>query len=140
MDITYMPTALTGEKYLLVLIDCFTKYVWTWALKNRDAESVLSAIKSLLEKEQWEILQSDNGGEFRNGDLHDFVTSIETRIIHSAPHHPQTNGQVERTNQTLKKIFKADFFNHLENRDKWPEVMPKIIGEYNQRKHATIGV
>lgn len=47
------------------------------------------------------IVQSDNGKEFKNKILEDYLA--ENQVIHKFghPRHPQSQGQVERSNQTL---------------------------------------
>lgn len=58
MDITYMPKDVqTKDNYILVIVDCFTKFAWTRALKNRDADSVLKVIKELFPNGGFSIFQ-----------------------------------------------------------------------------------
>ena len=41
------------------------------------------------------ILQSDNGGEFKNSILDQYLSKINVRHIFGIPYHPQSQGSVE---------------------------------------------
>ena len=47
------------------------------------------------------IVQSDNGKEFRNNVLQDFLRTNKVISKFGRARHPQSQGQVERANQTL---------------------------------------
>lgn len=56
-----------GFKYILVVIDCFSKYLWTQPLKNKNAISVRNAMKKILQMSRKpHNLQTDAGKEFYN--------------------------------------------------------------------------
>ena len=57
-------------------------------------------------------------------------------IRHSKARHPQTNGVVERLNQTIKeRISNAMAEDDLD----WDQVMDSTIHTYNRTYHSTIG-
>jgi transposase InsO family protein len=93
-----------GYKYILCVINCFTKFVWAIALKSKTAKEVSSAMPKILLKRAPKLLQLDNGKEFYNStfdalmkkyNIHKYLTfSITKACI------------VERFNRTLKeKMF-----------------------------------
>jgi transposase InsO family protein len=55
IDTTYMTSRdienPRGFKYILMVIDCFTKNLWAFAMKNRAAKDVMEHLEPLLEKE-----------------------------------------------------------------------------------------
>ena len=53
------------------------------------------------------VLVSDNGKQFDNGAFRDLYTKLDIKNHYSSSAHPQANGQVEVTNQTLLKIIKT---------------------------------
>ncbi|XP_075645158.1 uncharacterized protein LOC142616176 [Castanea sativa] len=53
------------------------------------------------------ILVSDNGKQFNNNAFRDFCSQLGIKNHYSSPTHPQANGQVEVTNQSLLKIIKT---------------------------------
>jgi transposase InsO family protein len=65
--------------------------------------------KILLTEGQPERLHCDNGKEFM-GEVQQLCQSRNIQIVHGRPYHPQTQGRVERVNQTLKtKLIKLFF-------------------------------
>jgi transposase InsO family protein len=62
-----------GYIYLLVVIDHFTKYVWTEAFKTKHSVTVAESLIKLFAKEGMpETLLSDNGGEFVSDSMKSF--------------------------------------------------------------------
>ena len=55
------------------------------------------------------ILQSDNGREFKSKDIINDLKRLwpNMKIINGRPRHPQSQGSVERGNQTLKNKLKC---------------------------------
>ena len=51
------------------------------------------------------VLISNNGKQFDNNAFRDFCSELGVRNQNSSPAHPQANGQVEVTNQSLLKII-----------------------------------
>ncbi|VVC30825.1 Ribonuclease H-like domain,Integrase, catalytic core,Chromo/chromo shadow domain [Cinara cedri] len=55
-----------GYKYILSVIDCFTKYAWAIPLKSKTAKEVTNAMSTILINRSPQLLQLDNGKEFYN--------------------------------------------------------------------------
>ena len=51
------------------------------------------------------ILQSDNGGEFKNSILDQYLSKINVRHIFGSPYHPQLQGSVEAYNKTIQDFL-----------------------------------
>ena len=96
------------HKYILVGIDLFSKKVYTAPLPNKESSTVRQEIEKILysnPKLPNKIL-TDNGLEFSQ--LSEFCEKYHIKHAKSPPYHPQTNGAVERANQTLKQRIFAD--------------------------------
>ena len=73
------------------------------------------------------VLVSDNGKQFDNSAFKDFCSEVGIKNHYSSPAHPQANGQVEVTNQTLLKIIKTQ----LEGaKGIWPDELPSVLWAY----------
>ena len=132
IDLTGMlpETTGNGSRYILVVKDYHTKFVWLFAIKNKDAISVADMLVTELYC-RWgipEMLVSDRGSEFRN--------KLEARINHifkvnkiaTTPYNPRANGFVEQHNKTLKD----QLFNFVDTRQKdWDVFLPTVQLMYN---------
>ncbi|CAF4507119.1 unnamed protein product, partial [Didymodactylos carnosus] len=94
-------------KWILHTKDHFSKFSWAYPLKLKEAEPV--AAKLLQQFYSFgapRILQSDNGKEFVAKVIKDLKnTWNDLVIINGRPRHPQTQGLVERGNQTLESAL-----------------------------------
>ncbi|CAF3516230.1 unnamed protein product [Rotaria sp. Silwood1] len=108
MDLIDMRSIGDGEyKWILHTKDHFTKFSWCYPLKTKEAEPVA---EKLLQQFYLfgapRILQSDNGKEFVAKVIRDLKkTWPDLIIINGRPRHPQTQGLVERGNQTLESAL-----------------------------------
>jgi len=67
MDFSKLAPYNNNYKWILSVIDLFTKKAWVAALKNKTASEVWNALKKILDEmdETPHIIQSDNGNEFK---------------------------------------------------------------------------
>jgi len=66
-----------------------------------------------------------------------FQRALGTRLKMSTSHHPQTDGQTERTIQTLEDMLRACI---LEDGGSWNNHLPLIEFSYNKSYHSSIGM
>lgn len=141
MDITYMPSDDKGNRYILLIIDCFTKYAWGTPLDKRDATSVVNWMETFLTDERpFKIIQSDNGGEFVNEELKSLFARRNIKFINSTPRHPQTNGQIEKLNDTVKRILSKMLDSKGKTPDQWTQLFSNALQTYNNTLHSSIGM
>lgn len=103
--------SLSGNRYVFVIVDDFTRYTWVIFLKSKD-ETIHEFVKfsKKIENEKgFSIIniRSDHGGEFTS-DL--FETFCEEKGYHhnfSTPRTPQQNGVVERKNRSLQEMART---------------------------------
>nr|GEW18480.1 retrovirus-related Pol polyprotein from transposon TNT 1-94 [Tanacetum cinerariifolium] len=97
--------SINGERYVLVIIDDYSRYTWTHFLRSKDeTPKVLIDFLRLVQRglhAQVRIVQTDKGTEFLNKTLHAYFAS--EGILHqtSVARTPKQNGVVERQNRTL---------------------------------------
>ena len=70
------------------------------------------------------MLVSDNENQFDNSAFRDFFSELGIKNHYSSPTHPQANGQVEVTNQSLLKIIKTWLKGA---KSIWPEELPSVL-------------
>ena len=97
--------SLGGMKYILVVVDDFTRYTWVVLLKDKSkvANKMIHLCKKLQVEKNILIAQirSDHEREFENSKLISFCNDQGTKKEFFAPKTPQQNGVVERKNRVI---------------------------------------
>ncbi|KAK9888953.1 hypothetical protein WA026_004237 [Henosepilachna vigintioctopunctata] len=94
-----------GFKYILIVIDVFSKYVWAIPLKNKTATHVRDAMRGILKQLSHppKNLQTDFGKEFYNKYFKELMNT--SNINHYSSYSNLKCSVVERVNRTLKSIM-----------------------------------
>ena len=91
-DIAELPLARDGLKYLLVLVDAFTMFVYLIALESLDAEVVARAFFTFwCDFGVYKILHTDNASTFQNMILRALAHLLGSKQSFSIPYLPQTS-------------------------------------------------
>ncbi len=125
-----------GHKFILTVIDCFSKFAWSSPIKNKSAESVTSAMHVIFKNSNRipKNLQTDFGKEFYNTKFKSLMDKYE--INHYSTYSHLKCSIVERFNRTLKsKMWKM--FSYT-GKYIWIDKLNNLIDEYNKTKHRTI--
>ena len=97
---------LNKSTYLLV-VDYFSRYPEVIQLSSTTSASVISALKSVFSRHGIsEIVRSDNGPQYSSSEFMSFASSYGFQHLTSSPRFPQSNGQAERSVQTVKNLLK----------------------------------
>ena len=105
------PTTPAQKRYVLVLIDDNTRYMWTALLKEKsEAFEKFRNFKNLVEQEtqsKIKMLRTYRGGEFTSHEFNAFCDKNGIKRHLTAPYTPQQNGVVERRNRTLMEMTRS---------------------------------
>lgn len=94
-------------KYLLTVINAFSKHAWVFPLKNKEEEGVVEPLLTLFTECKLLVLVTENGSEFISRRVNSVLDDNKVRHIYTKANSPQSNAQVERFNKTTKtKIYK----------------------------------
>ena len=117
-----LPQTSTGHRYILVICDYATRYPEAIPLKDVMAETVAEQLVLLFSRVgiPAEIL-TDQGTNFMSALLKELYQQLSIASIRTSPYHPQTDGLVERFNQTLKVMLRK--FTTADNHD-WDKDLP----------------
>ncbi|UYV68861.1 hypothetical protein LAZ67_6001298, partial [Cordylochernes scorpioides] len=97
---------IESSKYLLIA-DYFSKYPEIYQLQDMTTDTIIRRLKRTFSNFGIpETLVSDNGPPFFSKEFHNFTRTWNIVHVTSSPYHAQSNGMVERTVQTLKKLIK----------------------------------
>lgn len=125
-----------GFRYILVVINALSKFVWVEPVKRKTAQDVTAAMKKVLHlmKNMPKNLQTDNGREFYNREFNELMTKFQ--INHYSTFSNLKASIVERVNRTLKNLMWKQF--SIQGTYKWLNLLPKIVNQYNNTIHSTI--
>ena len=98
------------EKKFFVVVDYYSKYFELTQLKDRTSASVINCLKQHMSRHGIpEVLHSDNGPEFSSLEFQRFAKQYQFQHVTSSPRFLQSNGLVEGTEQTAKKLLKKAY-------------------------------
>src|SRR3954463_5595820 len=107
MDLFGPPSydSLGGRKYCLVIVDDYSRYTWVYFFKRKSEtqQTVIEFANEAQRQHNSKILaiRSDNGTEFKNYTLDEFLGDEGIKHQYFAAYTPQQNGAAERKNRTL---------------------------------------
>ena len=131
----YGPENNRGYRYVLVIIDNFSKYGWAVPLKNKNAQTIKDSFEKILinSKRKPNLIETDRGKEFYNNIFQDFLN--KNNIKHYSRNSSYGAVFAERFNRTIRDLLKKIVF---ENGDgNWIDVLPTITKQYNNRIHSS---
>lgn len=124
-----------GYKYIITVIDTFSKVANAIPIKDKTGKLVTEAFKSILHNKNKPInLQTDNGKEFYNKDFQNLMK--EHNINHYSTYSDKKAAIVERFNRTLKEKMWKEFSKR--GTYKWIDILDDLTKEYNNTYHNTI--
>ena len=130
-----------GIKYLLCIIDVFSRKGMIYGLQNKHADNILqNIIEFCLNNGFPEEFLSDNGPELKNNKTNEFCIKNNIRYIHGIPYNPHSQGTIERFHYTIKKYLAKEYISNNYKRLNFNETRIKVINYYNNKIHRMLGV
>ena len=145
-DFTYLKVIGWGWFYLSTILDDHSRYIVAWKLcTTMKASDVTETLELALEASGCDDvtvvhkprLLSDNGSSYVAGDLADFLEDKGMDHVRGAPHHPQTQGKIERWHQTMKNRILLE--NYYLPGDLERQIEAFVDYYNNQRYHESLG-
>lgn len=127
-----------GFRYILNVIDVFSKYLWSIPLKNKTGAVVVEAFKSIVKNSKTlpKFLWVDKGKEFYNQNMDRWLDGHNIKRYSTFGNHKSC--VVERLNRTLKEKMWKRFT--AENTRNWVTMIDNLVENYNKSFHTTIGM
>ena len=130
-----------GYKYILVIIDAFSRFAWTRPMKSKQAEECARQMDDILSNMQYSpvFFTSDQGNEFMAKNQYIKRILVDKYKMNVYPMKGRTKGSiVERYNRTLKTRLQRYF---TENKTKkWITVLSDFTRNINNTVNRTIGL
>ncbi|XP_059202559.1 uncharacterized protein LOC131982018 [Centropristis striata] len=136
LDYVDMIKTVQGKRYMLVIIDRFSRWVEAHPSKDLGAETVVKfLIREVIPRFGIPSeISSDNGAAFVQKVAKGILQQLRIKQRLSAVYHPESNGMVERINGTLKsKINKICASTKLN----WVDALPLALMQYRTQTHRS---
>ena len=142
MDMSFLSRYNSGFRYILIVIDVYSRYVWARKLKSKNAIDVLKKFESVIDDENVlpQSIHSDKGGEFSaikkkclNGSFGKIVK------YRSSENYEMKSVIVERFIRTLRMMISNvlyGLYGKVEAR--YTNILDKIIEKYNDSIHVSL--
>jgi len=138
-DLLELPTTSKGYKYLFVIVDLFSREFDIEPIKNKEASTVLNAMKKCFTrdyvKSPYSSLRTDDGSEFK-GVFHKYL--YDNNILHkrALPYRKTQLATVEALNKQLGRLLNG-YMNTQEERTgetfrDWDKIVPKVREALNE--------
>ena len=129
-----LPESTTGNKYIIIIADYFTKWPEAFAIPNQEA----TTIANLLVREvvcRYGVpleLHSDQGRNFESTVFAEMCSLLGIGKTRNTPYHPQSDGMVERLNRTLETQLSMFVQDHQKD---WDVYLPMLMMAYRTAIH-----
>lgn len=124
-------------RFLVVVYDLHSKWPEVTSVGSVTSSSIIDFLELLFAR--WGLprtLTTDNGPQLVSAEFTSYIQSKGIKHIRTAYYHPQSNGGVERFNQSLKNGLRA----HLAQGCSFNEALSQTLLHYRAAQHATTGV
>ncbi|GJZ00086.1 putative reverse transcriptase domain-containing protein [Tanacetum coccineum] len=138
--VTKLPKMLIGQDTIWVIVDRLTKSAYFLPMKENDSVEKLTRqyLKEVISKHGVLVLIiSNRDGRFTSQFWRLLNKSLGTQLDMSTAYHPQTDGQSERTIQTLEDMLRAYVIDFGKG---WDMHLPLVEFSYNNSYHTSIKV
>ena len=129
----YDPKNNSSYRYILVVIDNFSKFGWTIPLKNKYAQSITDAFSKIIKSSNRKpnLLETDDCKEYVNKIFNEFL--INNNIKRYSRYTDKGAVFAERFNRTIRNLLKKPVFE--KGKASWINELPSVIKQYNNTSH-----
>ncbi|GJT75701.1 putative reverse transcriptase domain-containing protein [Tanacetum coccineum] len=136
--VTKLPKTATGQDTIWVIVDRLTKSAHFLPMREDDTLEKLTRqyLKEVVSKHGVPVsIISDRDGKFTSHFWKSLNKALGTRLDMSTAYHPETDGQSERTIQTLEDMLRACVLNFGKG---WDRYLPLVEFSYNNSYHTSM--
>ena len=128
-----------GYGILMTIININTKFAYIYPLKDKKTASIIKAFKKFIsECKNIDTLEGDLGSEWNSREFKNLCEKSNIKLIlFNKKDSPNALSIIERFNRTIRTMI--DDYMIAYNTKKYYNILPKLINNYNNRTHSTIG-
>ena len=132
-----LPMSSSGNRFILVISDLFTKWVEVYSLRDQKAVTIAECFVDLFSKYSIpKSILTDQGTNFESELIRILCEKFGVQKLRCTPAHAATNGQTERFNRTVCDCLT---FYVDENQSDWDKWLPLICFAFRSSVHSTTG-
>ena len=107
VDVLQLPLTTRGNKYVVVFMDYFTKWVEAYAVPDQQAQTIARLLVENIVCRHGvpQELLSDRGSNFLSELMLEMCSILGIKKLNTSGYHPQTDGLVEKFNCTLTNMI-----------------------------------
>lgn len=132
------PTSTKGHKYILTVIDHFSRWAEAYPIRNQESLTVASTLL-----DQWisrygcpKQILTDQGPCFEAALFRDLCRLLQIDKVRTSPYKPSTNGAIERFHRTLNALLGKSV---AQNQKDWSNHVPWVMMAYRASRHEGTG-
>ena len=131
-----LPQSATGNKYIVIIADYFTKWPEAFAVPDQEATTVANLLVREFVCRYGVPLEvhSDQGRNFESAVFAEMCTLLGMEKTRTTPYHPQSDGMVERLNRTLEAQLSIFVDDHQTD---WDTYLPMLMMAYRTAVQET---
>ena len=131
------PETIRGNKWVLVVMDHFTRWQDAIALPDATAPTVASTLDERIFCYMGlpENIHSDQGAQFEGQLMSELCQLWKVEKTRTTPYHPQANGMVERNNRALGDALRTLLLKR--GQEEWDLLLPHIMRAFRGTPHST---
>lgn len=134
VDMTKFQDENDGYRWIITIIDTFSKKAWVFKMKRKSSESIMNVMIPFFDKNKPQKIEFDQGKEFYN---RPFIKLLKHHNIkYFSTYSDHKCAIIERFNRTLKTRMYRSFTAQGNNR--WVDNLQNLVDGYNETKHRSI--
>jgi transposase InsO family protein len=136
MDFSSYSKENNGNRYVLLMIDIFTRYTWLRPLKTKSSADVIDKMKNIfLEGRKPLALRTDKGREFTN------IAITKFYDVENVHHYVTFNDTQANYAERCIKTIKTKIYRYMKQNNKhiYIDVLQDIVKGYNNSQHRSLG-
>lgn len=134
------PTTPEGYQHIIVIVDCFTRFVELLPAKSTGALDAKRAILSVVGRYGVPVtITTDGGSQFKNKTITDLITMLGIEHKMTVAYSKEENAMVERANKEVLRHLAAMIYE-TRITDDWIDFLPLIQRIINSTTHSSTGV
>lgn len=139
-DFLYMGRSSDDHRYVLVVKDDLSSYVWLRKAKTADAEAATNVLATWIRTfSAMNVWVSDQGSHFKNQVMESLSNDFKIRHHFTVAYSPWTNGTVESVNRNVLAACRALTTELKLGPPDWPSVLGLVENALNEAPLPRLG-